>query len=48
MADTLIQTLLDKDYHTFKKNVMSVVENKIREKIDSKKEEVIEKINSSK
>ncbi len=48
MADTLIQTLLDKDYHQLKSNIMKIAENKIREKIDSKKEDVLKKINESK
>jgi len=48
MADTLTQTLLDKDYHQLKSNIMKIAENKIRDRIDAKKEDILKKINESK
>lgn len=45
MKDTLTQALLDKDFHSIKTNIMKVVENKLREKIDAKKEDVLKMIN---
>jgi hypothetical protein len=48
MSKTLIQSLLDNDFHHIKSNIMKVVDNKVREKIEAKKDDVLEKINSSK
>jgi adenylate kinase len=48
MEKTLTELLLDKDYATILGSTMKVVENKIRTKIEERKNEIVKEINSSK
>lgn len=47
MNKTLTQSLLDGDYKQIKDSVLKVAENKIRQKIEDCKSDIIKQINSS-
>ena len=44
-AETITQTLLDKDFASLKNNIMKVVDQKLIKKVEEKKQVVLDKLN---